>query len=294
MKTAMGPRVIRMVWLLLTIIAAAGASALAQTPPTRSLPTFEAASVKQNTSPESDFGVSGPRPGGFTTTNAPLDLIIVYAFGTRTDQVLNLPPWTHTERFDIVTKYPDGAVADPQQVMLMVQALLAERFHLKTHTETREVSAYSLVVARRDGRLGPKLTPNTTDCAAYLAERRAAGQIVRANGTGDPPLCSPMVSSNQFIKASAKPIDNLAAAIAQRVGRPVINKTGLTGNFDINLEWSPELSAALGSTNGRSAFPNDGVPLVTAVQEQLGLKLESTRAPSQFIVIDQVEHLIPD
>src|SRR4029453_12727894 len=173
------------------------------------------------------------------------------------------------------------------------QTLLAERFNLKVHTDTREGPIYALIVARRDGRLGPKLKANTVDCASYLAEKRAAGQVVVANGIGDAPLCGPMVASDRFVKASAKPIENLANAIARQVGRPVIDRTGLAGNFDYNLEWSPELTAAL-PPDGRGAPADSGVPLVTALQEQLGLKLESARGPNEVLVINHLDHLTPD
>ena len=255
-------------------------------------PTFEAASVKPNKSGDQGSCICGPRADRFT--NVPLEVIITWAFGVRADQVLNLPSWARTERFDIITKLPEGSPGGLTLVMQMTQSLLAERFNLRMHTESRDGPAYALVVARRDGRLGPKLKPNAVDCAAYLAEKRAAGQTITATGIGDAALCSPAVFSNRFVKASAKPIDLLTNAIARQVGRPVIDKTGLTGNFDYNLEWSPDLSAPPGSNPDGRGGPLDGVPLVTALEEQLGLKLESIRAPDQVIVIERLEHPTPD
>jgi uncharacterized protein (TIGR03435 family) len=254
-------------------------------------PTFEAASIKPNKSGDAGFCICGPRADRLV--NVPLDVIITWAFGVRKDQVLDLPAWAGAERFDIVTKSPDGQSPNMQQTMRMMQSLLADRFNLKFHADNREGPIYALVVARRDGRLGPKLKANTVDCAAYLAEKRAAGQVVVANGLGDAPLCGPMVASDRFVKASAKPIENLANALARQVGRPVIDRTGLTGNFDYNLEWSPDLSATP-SPDVSGAPANAGVPLVTALQEQLGLKLDSARGPNQVIVIDRLEHPTPD
>jgi bla regulator protein blaR1 len=101
------------------------------------------------------------------------------------------------------------------------------------------------------------------------------------------------VASDRFVKASAKPIENLANALARQVGRPVIDRTGLTGNFDYNLEWSPDLSATP-APDVSGAPANGGVPLVTALQEQLGLKLDSSRGPNQVIVIDHLDHPTPD
>jgi uncharacterized protein (TIGR03435 family) len=278
--------------VMLTVTAASLEKVQTQASPAAATPTFEAAAVKPNKSGDLGFCICGPRSDRFT--NVPLDVIVTWAFGVRADQILNLPTWARTERFDIVAKLPEGSLGGIKLVMQMTQSLLAERFNLKAHTETRDGPAYALVLVRRDGRLGPKLKPNAVDCAAYLAEQRAAGQVVTANGIGDAPLCAPMVTSDRFVKASARPIENLTSAIARQVGRPVIDKTGLTGNFDYNLEWSPDLSALPAPNQDGRGIPLDRVPLVTALEEQLGLKLESTRAPDQVIVIDQLERPTPN
>jgi uncharacterized protein (TIGR03435 family) len=258
-------------------------------------PAFEVASVKPNKSGDVGAMISGPRPGSFITRNAPLDRIIIYAFGVKDYQLDGVPAWARDDRFDIVGKYPEGPTPPPQQVALMVQALLAERFKLQTHAETRQGPAYALMLARRDGRLGPRLKPTTVDCAAYITERRAAGQVVSANGVGDAALCTG-VMSNRFIKMSVRPISILASALANQVGRPVIDQTGLTGSFEYNLEWSPGPFTATPAADGvaSSAQPDDSVSLFTALEEQLGLKLESTTAPSDALVIDHIEQPTPD
>jgi uncharacterized protein (TIGR03435 family) len=280
----------------LTVAVAASAASLdtvqAQGSPAATTPAFEAASVKPNKSGDQGFCICGPRSDRFV--NVPLDVIVTWAFGVRADQVLNVPSWARTERFDIVAKLPEGSAGGIKLVMQMTQSLLVERFNLKVHTETRDGPAYALVMARRDRRLGPRLKPNAVDCAAYLAEKRAAGQMISANGIGDAPLCAPAVVSDRFVKASAKPIDLLTNAIARQVGRPVIDKTGLAGNFDYNLEWSPQLSAPPAANQDGRGVAADGVPLVTALEEQLGLKLEPIRAPEQVIVVEQLERPTPD
>jgi uncharacterized protein (TIGR03435 family) len=256
---------------------------------------FEVASVKANTSGSPGYGISGPTPGEFTATNAPLARIISSAFGVRDDQMIALPGWTHADRYDIVAKYPSGQRPTPPQVAAMVQGLLSERFHLQTHNETRQGAVYNLVLARRDGRLGPRLTPHTFDCAAYLTEKSAKGDFVAATPFGDFPLCAPMIVAN-FIRASVRPIAVLAAALAGKVGRPVIDQTGLAGTYDFNLEWSPEqrTSPATQDTAARVPQPDEGLSLFTALEEQLGLKLESTRGPLVVLVIDRVEKPTPD
>jgi uncharacterized protein (TIGR03435 family) len=253
---------------------------------------FEVATVKLNTSGNFGTLISGPTPERFTTRNAPLSQIIMYAFGVRADQVVAPPPWTQSQRFDIVAKYPDGPRPTPQQVALMVKELLADRFKLQTHQETRELPLYRLMLVRRDGRLGPKLKPVEFDCAAYLAEKGP----VAAVAVGDAPLCAPMIVSGQFIKASVKPLASLTFALATRVGRAVVDTTGLSGNFDFNLEWSPDSSAAApaGDAASRSPSLDERPSLFTALEEQLGLRLESSKGPVDVLVIDHVERPAED
>ena len=257
---------------------------------------FEVASVKPSTSGESGFGISGPMPSQFTTKNAPLDRIIGWAFGVRDDQLINLPGWTHTERFDIVAKYPSGTKFNTGDVEGMVQTLLIDRFKLQARHEMREGPIYELVLARRDKTLGPRLKPHTFDCATYLTEKASKGEFVSATPFGDFPLCAPMIVSGQFIKASVRSISVLANAIAIRVQRPVVDQTGLTDTYDFNLEWSPTPQLAPTTRDATAGLPqpDEGLSLFTALEEQLGLKLEPRRGPVDVLVIDHVERPTPD
>lgn len=250
---------------------------------------FEVASIKSSPPDATGMSISGPRPASFLARNAPLERLIMYAFGMREEQLVELPGWARTERYDIEAKYPGGQL-NPKDVALMVQNLLVERFKLQTHPDKREGPTYSLVLARRDGRLGPKLKSIDIDCAKYFAEQQASGKPVQWNGVGDLPTCM-AVASDRFIKFSVRSIANLTQALSGRVGRPVTDHTGLTGNYDINLEWTPGLVAEPAPTNGvvTVATPGDSVSLFTALQEQLGLKLESARGPVDVLVIDHVE-----
>jgi uncharacterized protein (TIGR03435 family) len=282
--------------LVVVLVALACAIVVAQAPADSSKPlAFDVASVKPNTSGDPGFGISGPAPTAFRTTNAPLDGIIGYAFGMRNDQLIGLPAWARAVRFDIVAKYPSGQRPMPLQVAGMVRELLSERFKLQTHNETREGTVYNLVLARKDGKLGPRLTSHTFDCAGYLAEKGAKGEFVTATPFGDFPLCAPMIVAN-FVKASVRPISALAAALATKVGRPVFDHTGLSGTYDFNLEWSPEqrVSPTTQDTAGRIPQPEEGLSLFTALEEQLGLKLESMKGPVDVLVIDHVERPTPD
>jgi uncharacterized protein (TIGR03435 family) len=167
---------------------------------------------------------------------------------------------------------------------------LGERFALKAHKETREGSTYALVLARQDRRLGPRLTPTQIDCAACFAEKRAAGESVVATGIGDAPPCTG-VTSSRFIKASVRSMAVLASMLATRVARPVVDQTRLAGNFDFDLEWSQDLSGPPTPAGVARQEPplDDGISLFTALQEQLGLKLEPTKGSVEVRVIDHVE-----
>jgi uncharacterized protein (TIGR03435 family) len=266
----------------------------AQAPvPTGAPLTFDVASIKPS-DPDARGGmISGPAPSQFTVKNMSLDRIIMYAWGLRDFQLTGGPGWVHSDRFDIVAKYPQGwsTSQGPAQVPLMVRALLDERFRLTMHPETRQGPIYALVMARSDRRLGPRLRPTAIDCAKYIAAEQAAGRQVVSSGGMTTCLS---VSSDQFIRASVRPIGILATLLSARVGRPVVDRTQLNGNFDIELEWSPELPAATPGTGVPSPPVDDKVSIFTALQEQLGLKLESERGPIDMWIIDAVEPPSPD
>jgi uncharacterized protein (TIGR03435 family) len=290
-------------------------AASAQTPATSQSsegppPSFEVASVKANKT------VNGPMmmrtlPSSFNVTNLPLRLLITQAYRLRPYQLQGGPSWLDSERFDIVAKPPDGA--NPDQLMPMLQSLLAERFKLVTHKDTKEAPIYALVIARSDGKLGPKLSPTTDDCEAVLAERRAAA---RARGPGpapftptsptERPICTMSMNaspSNGIVimhyRGGGQTIANLARQIESVAGRPVVDRTGLTGLYDYDLEYSlqrPLTTAPAAAASGQAtvAAPIDDGPTVFDAVQQLGLKLESTRGPVEYLVIDRVEKPIDD
>jgi len=287
--SAMRRLVIAIVVLVAGFIGANTLRLLGQTPADQKPFAFEVATVKANASGGRGVVISGT-PSEFITRNTPLARIIGYALKVRDDQMMGLPAWTHTERFDITGKYSAGSRPSSAQVAQMVRGLLADRFKLQTHTETREGATFALVLARRDGRLGPNLTPHAFDCAAYLAKSREG--VVEDGPKAWPPLCAPPISAPQRIWASVRPISALASALARQVGRPVVDQTGLTGTYDFNLKWSiPVQQAGPVTQNSASALPQpeEGLSLFTALDEQLGLTLKSTRGPVDVLVIDHVE-----
>jgi len=239
--------------------------ALAQTPPP---PTFEAASVRVNSSGQARMS-GGVRGRTYSAVNMPLRPIIAsaYELSLQTFRLVGGPAWIGADRFDITGTVPEGSTR--RELPLMLRALLADRFKLVVHAETRETPIYTLVVARADGTIGAGLRKADVDCEAVPLDRdRCQSQI------------------NDKIIGRGQSLGSLAQMLSPFAGRQVVDRTGLTGRFDFDLEF-PELAAGPG---GSGPAADTGGSVFTAVQEQLGLKLTSTRGPVEFVVIDSVEH----
>jgi uncharacterized protein (TIGR03435 family) len=277
-------------------IVLATTSVRAQTPDQKPL-TFEVASIKANVS--GDFRRQmGPAPGGrFTATNVPLRDLAAYAFGVPLDslgfRVIGGPSWIDTDRFDVVASV--NGTWTPQQMRDMIRSLLADRFKLAAHNETRELPIYVLVLANGP----PRLRRSVVDQAACDARRAAIQrrEPVPPLAPGAPPICGTDRVIPGKITALGESVTSLASTLGQFVARAVVDRTGLTGLFDFDLTWTPDnLPQRASGTpndqpltiNGIAIDPN-GPSLVTALQEQLGLKLESTKGPVDVIVIDHVE-----
>ena len=166
----------------------------------------------------------------------------------------------------------------------MLRSLLEDRFRLSAHRETRDLPIYALVLARADGRLGPQLRQTTSDyCARLLAAAGKAGDTPVPPGG---PVCGmrPGGTGNE-ITAGAMPMNEFARFLNVNVGRTVVDRTGLTGVWDFDLKWS--------APNAPTPDP-DRPSIFTALQEQLGLRLDAATGPVEVLVIDRVERLIPD
>ena len=262
----------------LTLLAAGVPQAQAPAPA-----AFDVSSVK----PNKDGGPSSVRvtPGGMlTVTNNNLRNIIRNAWNITNDQIVGGPDWIDSERFDITAKASAPFKQDEARAML--QALLADRFGLATHMETRELPVYLLVLARKDGALGPQMKKSDVDCAALFAAVTAGGKMPERLPNGNLP-CGISVRGNQgLVTGNGVAMDQFARNLVGGVGRIVVDKTGLPGYYDLNLTFAPEGPPP---PPGAPAAPApDSVPsLFTALQEQLGLKLEPGRAPISVLVIDR-------
>lgn len=222
-------------------------------------PAFEVASIKPNKSGavRAQFR---PEPGRLTVTNFSLKFIMEQAYGLRGYQIVGGPGWLDSDKFDIVAKAEGNA--DKHQVRLMLEPLLADRFKLAVHRETREMLVYELVVAKG----GPRLQD--------------------AEGRKPPPRSTAETQVGRVIGSASVFADWLSG----RVGRPVFDKTGISGNhnFTLVMRRDAPLSAA---EDPASALANSSVPasIFGALEEQYGLKLQSRKAPVEVLVIDHVE-----
>ena len=225
----------------------------AQQPP----PRFEIASIRPSNSDLTYAVVPRKNPDRYALTNASLLDLIRDAYSVRELAVAGGPDWVRRERFDVMAVAPGSQFS---QHRLMLQTLLAERFALRVHRETRQVPVYELVKARSDGRLGPKVKRAAADCSEVKCSKMDSG-VAALRGTSIP---WPQIIANGFAS----------------LDRPLIDKSGLSGLFDIEFLWAP-----LDASDDRPGQ----VILFTAAQEQLGLKLQPAVGPVEQLVIDSAE-----
>jgi bla regulator protein BlaR1 len=234
-------------------------------------PRFEAASVKPNQSGLPGINVS-TAGGRFTAMNAPALLLVRLAYAIPENRIVEAPDWLRSERFDIAAT--TGGVVSRDQQNLMLRALLRERFNLIARHETRDLPIYSLV-RPRPGVRSPRLATATADCAALTAAMRAGTPLPPANRI----LCGSRLRPGGVSVGGMTMAEVAAQVIGPQVDRPVVDRTGLEGSFDFDLDFTP-LAPATAATDAPSIF--------TALDEQLGLRLEPGRGPVDVLVIESV------
>jgi uncharacterized protein (TIGR03435 family) len=259
-------------------------------------PTFEVASVKRSTPPPQGArvffgpargGPGTPDPSQITWTYARLRDLLMTAYDVKEYQVSG-PDWLTSERYDIAVKVPEGATGE--QVRLMWQNLLAERFSMKLHHESKEFQVEELVI----GKGGPKLKATALDPAALTAPGPPThdknGELT---GPGNDTTITP--NGEAHTVAKGQPLSNLTAMLWRLLSRPVIDKTGLTGRYDFNLDFKMDLRAM----GPAAAAPGDNAPdagsdITSAVEQQLGLRLVAAKALLDVLVIDRAEKVPTD
>lgn len=271
-----------MAFALLSAPRACAQSSQPEKPPA---PSFEVASIKPNHS-GTEFLKFMFAPDGFSCSGLPVKMLIAFAYNMKEFQISGGPGWIDSDRYDIEAKMDESTIAalkklPPEQAVeqrrQMVQSLLAERFNLKVSHSSKELPIYALVVAKN----GPKLK-KTADLPAGPGP-----------GPGGPGPKSMMRFGMGELTATAAPMSLLADQIARQVGRKVVDKTGLEGRYEFTLHWTPDqqgLAAGPADSPGPAAAADSSAPSIfTALQEQLGLKLESQKGPVETLIIESVE-----
>jgi bla regulator protein blaR1 len=285
-----------MKWIALILALGMAVMAVVAQTPAGQKPSFEVASVKASSGNRP--GQIGRPPGGrLTATNVPLAFLIQNAYRVRPFQLIGGPAWMTTDLWDVEAKAQDGSTPAqagppdpnvPDALSIRLQALLEDRFKLQLHRETRELPIFELTAAkgglkaRMSNDQGPILPPQPGTPPPSRGGPMPRGSISMMIGGGE-------------LHAAAVPFANLIAALSQILGRTVIDKTDAKGLYDFDLKWTPDVGQAVGPPGalppGVPPPPVDpsGPSLVTALQEQLGLKLESAKGPVDVLVIDSVQ-----
>lgn len=285
------------VWMLAALFSVCAVAAQ------QSKPAFEVASVKRSPDPRTlpvmvpDGGTLHPG-GRWSASFASLRNLIPLAYPGHdfADQVVGGPNWLATDPFHIEARTTPGATA--ADVPVMLRALLAERFALRIRTETREMRGYELVRARQDGRLGPGLRSPEVNCDDYRVARQR-GEPIPANlnrRDGDrlpcvailiPDLLTPDYGVLRLTAGGVR-IADILPLIGRHVGRPVVDRTGLTEVYDVEVRFS---RAALSAATPTNAAPTENAPAIfEALQQQAGLKLTDTRLTVEVLVVEGATH----
>jgi uncharacterized protein (TIGR03435 family) len=248
--------------------------------------------VRPNRSGDRSSGTRPVATGQFTATNVTLRDLTLRAWALHESQLLDAPDWVASERYDIVARSaapPGGGVRD---VWLMVRGLLVEHFQMRVREDTRVLPAYELVPARDDRRLGPRIRQSVVDCAANPVP--IVPNTAPLDGSGWPPcglayvmtmLGAPGARSRSSVKQSAVSMEEVAGRLMSAAGRPVIDRTGLAGRFDVEYEYVTAGAAAPGGDATLVDVPD----LFTALREQLGLELRPARTAVPVLVIESVQ-----
>jgi len=241
---------------------------------------FDAVSIRVNRSGEAQIRYEAPT-GRLNAINVPLRFFIRRAFDLPEARIVGGPAWLETDRFDIVATLPPDADSDVMRRMM--QALLAERFKLAARREVRELPVYSLARLRQDA-LGPSLRMSTSVCDGDMP-RMVKGRVE----------CGLLVSqapASASLRGGATPFVNVVRILGEFLERPLIDKTGLAGTYDLELQFTASRGAipGAGTPGGLAAAASpDEIPSVfTAVQEQLGLRLVPERAATEVLMIESV------
>jgi uncharacterized protein (TIGR03435 family) len=276
--------------LLVVALAAAGSLAIAAQGRT----AFEVTSVHLNTSGERRASIRMQPNGDFMAVNQPLRVLLTFAYETPLYLVEGMPEWFTSERYDVTAKAPAGLNMEPFGEVRgrLLRSLLEDRFTLKARFVTKEMLTLMLGFSRDDHRLGPRLKMSTVDCdGALAAARERAVGSTPAQVAASEPVCNLGGLSASPICGRAVTMERLVQGLAGVFQEPVVNETKLDGRFDFDLSFTPDNARGPGVAFGANCpqQSDDRPALMTALQEQLGLRLRQGRAPIEVLVVDSAQ-----
>jgi uncharacterized protein (TIGR03435 family) len=253
---------------------------LAAATPQPPLPTYDAVSIHPHNALDNNHSFSF-HADSFSTTNITLKELLSYAYQIREDLISGLPGWVDSTHFDISARVsdPDHSVLGKltrDQIKAMIRPVLADRFQLKLHPEIKTLPVFDLVLTK-DGPKFQKSPPPPDDPGNPTPKRQRQNTSWQFN--------------NGDLTATAITMGSFAITLEGQVNRTIINKTGLTDPYDLKLKWTPDEDANKPADNGVADHPPD---IFTALQEQLGLKLVSTKGPVTTLVVDHAEKPSPN
>ena len=287
--------------LMLAIICVMSAQAQSIQSQAPASPAFEVASIKKDT--EGVLRMGGPDVSRYTATNVTTRMLIQFAYDIKDFQYAGGPSWVESEKFDVDAKVEDSfaeqlrklpQIQQQRQMRLMLQGLLADRFALRISRGTKEMQIFALVVANGRAKLTP-VAPADPETSAPFPGLPSAGQPTLAPGGTEISL---LPGNKVALAGENASISELASMLAAMLGQQVVDQTGLKGTYDFAVSYTrdPGLEGGLPPSVNETPSSADrtGASLFTALQEQLGLKLESTRGPVDTITIDHIEQPTPN
>ena len=309
MRRSICPRFVPGLAIVTVVLATAPVPAAAQDAASPDAePRFEVAAIRPTDIKAFTAGSGGPvppigvrmLPNGMNATLATVRMLILSAYQIRDYQLVGGPGWVDSDRFDISARAA-GEVT-PEVARRMLKNLLHDRFKLRAHTETRQADVHALILANGDGRFGPGLKRTNPECEATLEARKKGGaappsgppdlQAIRKQTFCGMSIMGSMSSGASTYSMGGVALDRLANQISGEVGGPVVDRTGLTGLFDILLEYASQrrqLQAAPPVTAPDLTKDVAPASLRDALREQLGLKLETEKGPLEALIIDSLD-----
>ena len=259
---------------------------------------FDAASIKPDNphGPGPHVSIIRTQAGGrFTAINVSLGQLIgaAYELKPSENQFISLPPWAESQHFDV--EAAANASSTPQQVHLMEQALLQDRFELVVHREIRQIPAFKLVQVK-SGRLGAQIQPHSdsAECVSFNPSGPLPPPPDPEAIPPPPPPCGGFMGGRTRLAGNRVTMAMLATDLGGILRRPVVDDTGVSGVFDLTLRYTPQLETGPNPPDQQASDMSQFPPIFTALEEQLGLRLEETTDPINALIVDHVEPLSPN